>query len=56
MLSEAEQNDLVDAVEWIAAQPWSSGKVGSIGQSYFCMVQWRLAAAAPPALACVGRA
>jgi predicted acyl esterase len=53
-LDKADQNDLYDAVQWIAAQDWSNGKVGSIGQSYYCMTQWFLAASKPPALACVG--
>ena len=53
-LDNREQEDLYDAIEWIARQDWSSGKVGSIGQSYFCMVQWFLGALKPPALACIG--
>ena len=53
-LDLAEQDDLYDAIEWVAAQPWSSGKVGSIGQSYFCMTQWFLGALRPPALKCIG--
>ncbi len=54
LLGANEQRDLYDAVEWIGAQPWCTGKVGSIGQSYFCMVQWFLGALAPPSLACIG--
>ena len=53
-LGPNEQNDLYDVVQWIAAQPWSNGKVGGIGQSYYCMSQWLMAAMAPPALACIG--
>ncbi|HTT49652.1 MAG TPA: CocE/NonD family hydrolase [Pseudolabrys sp.] len=52
-LGRGEQNDLCDVIEWIGAQPWSNGKVGGIGQSYFCMVQWFMGALAPPALACI---
>lgn len=52
-LDRAEQHDLYDVVQWIAAQPWCSGKVGGIGQSYFCMLQWFMAAQRPPALACI---
>jgi predicted acyl esterase len=26
--------DVVNAVEWAAAQPWSTGKVGMYGKSY----------------------
>jgi putative CocE/NonD family hydrolase len=53
-LDKNEQTDLYDAIQWIAAQDWSSGNVGSIGQSYFCMVQWFLGALKPPALKCIG--
>lgn len=54
LLGPNEQRDLYDTIEWIAAQRWCTGKVGSIGQSYYCMVQWFLGALAPPALACIG--
>ena len=30
----AEATDGVDVIRWIAAQPWSDGKVGMIGKSY----------------------
>ncbi len=53
-LGRGEQNDLYDMIEWIGAQPWSNKKVGGIGQSYFCMVQWFMGALAPPSLACLG--
>ena len=36
-----------------ARQPWSNGKVGGIGQSYFCMLQWWMAIQKPPSLACI---
>ena len=29
-----EQSDVVNAVQWAAAQPWSTGKVGMYGKSY----------------------
>jgi uncharacterized protein len=51
--SQAEITDLYDMIEWCAAQPWSSGKVGMIGESYYGMVQWFAAAQNPPHLACV---
>lgn len=51
--SAAEQRDLYDMVEWCAAQPWSNGRVGMIGQSYYGMVQWLAAAQRPPHLACI---
>jgi predicted acyl esterase len=53
-LGPNEQTDLYDAVEWIAKQPWSNGKVGGLGQSYFCMSQWWMGIVKPPALACLG--
>lgn len=53
-LGPNEQTDLYDVIQWIAAQPWSSGKVGGLGQSYFCMSQWWMGIMAPPALACLG--
>src|SRR3974390_1647074 len=53
-LGRGEQNDLYDVIEWIGAQSWSNKKVGGIGQSYFCMVQWFMGAQAPSSLACLG--
>jgi hypothetical protein len=35
-----EPDDGYDAVEWLAAWPWSTGKVGMIGGSYLGLVQW----------------
>ena len=52
-LDSAEQRDLYDAIEWIAAQPWSDGNVGGIGQSYYAMTQWFMAAQNPPHLKCI---
>ncbi|HUB98122.1 MAG TPA: CocE/NonD family hydrolase [Stellaceae bacterium] len=49
----AEQHDLYDVIEWIAKQPWSNGKVGGIGQSYYAMSQWFMGAENPPHLACI---
>jgi len=53
-MSRAEQEDLYDIVEWVARQPWSNGKVGGIGQSYYCMLQWFMGIQNPPHLACLG--
>ncbi|MGH7023824.1 MAG: CocE/NonD family hydrolase [Caulobacteraceae bacterium] len=39
-----------DAVEWIAAQPWSDGHVVMYGGSFVGMTQWRTAAQIPPNL------
>jgi uncharacterized protein len=48
-----EQQDFYDVIEWIAAQPWCTGKVGMIGESYPGFDQWFAAAAQPPHLACI---
>lgn len=42
-----------DVIEWAAAQPWSSGKVGLLGISYYAGSQWRVAARRPKGLACI---
>jgi hypothetical protein len=39
-----------DVVEWLAAQPWSTGKVGMIGESGRGVVQWMVAQTRPPHL------
>jgi putative CocE/NonD family hydrolase len=48
-----EQSDLYDIIEWIGRQPWSSGKVGGIGQSYYARMQWFMGIQNPPSLACI---
>jgi uncharacterized protein len=42
--------DGYDAVEWIAAQPWSDGHVVMYGGSFVGMTQWHTAAQLPPHL------
>jgi len=42
--------DGYDAVEWIAAQPWSDGRVGTWGVSALCRVQHWTAVEQPPSL------
>lgn len=49
--SPAEFRDFYDAIEWAAAQPWSSGKIGLLGISYYAAGQWMIAAQRPPHLA-----
>lgn len=44
--------DGYDTVEWLAAQPWTNGRVGTAGLSYPGAVQWLLAVEAPPHLVC----
>ncbi len=53
LLDRNEQKDLYEVIEWLGHQQWSNGKVGGIGQSYFCMSQWWMAIQKPPSLACI---
>src|SRR5487761_116069 len=46
----AEGRDGYDSIEWIAAQPWSDGAVGTIGGSYLGRIQWLTALELPPHL------
>ncbi|MEJ2598856.1 MAG: CocE/NonD family hydrolase [Anaerolineales bacterium] len=43
--------DGYDAIEWCAAQAWSTGKVGTLGGSYLGHIQWLAALQQPPHLA-----
>jgi len=45
-----EPEDGYDSIEWLAEQPWSTGKVGMIGGSYVGWVQWWAARENPPHL------
>jgi putative CocE/NonD family hydrolase len=45
-----DPDDGYDVVEWIAAQPWSDGKVGTFGTSYGGGTQHALAETKPPHL------
>jgi putative CocE/NonD family hydrolase len=45
-----EPNDGYDTIEWLARQPFSTGKVGMIGGSYVGWVQWWAASRRPPHL------
>ena len=47
---EKDGMDGYDAIEWIAKQPWSNGKVGMMGGSYRGMVQWMTLKEKPTAL------
>ncbi|KAK5047453.1 hypothetical protein LTR84_006549 [Exophiala bonariae] len=42
-----------DLIEWSTDQPWSSGKIGLLGVSYYAGSQWRVAARQPKGLACI---
>ncbi len=45
-----EGRDGYDTIEWAAAQPWSSGEIGTFGLSYPGAVQWLAAVESPPHL------
>jgi predicted acyl esterase len=45
-----EARDFYDAIEWAARQPWSNGKIGTLGISYYAMTQWLVASLKPPSL------
>ena len=47
---ERETQDLHQCVEWAGTQPWSTGKVGINGISYYAMNQWTVGALRPPHL------
>ncbi len=51
--SPRESEDFCQAIEWAAAQPWSSGKVGLNGISYYGMNQWHAASRRPASLAAI---
>jgi putative CocE/NonD family hydrolase len=42
-----------DTLEWIAAQPWCDGKIGTWGRSYGAIAQWQMAPLDSPHLACM---
>ncbi|KAK2624296.1 hypothetical protein QTJ16_006246 [Diplocarpon rosae] len=52
-MSRGTSECFFDVVEWAAAQPWSSGKVGLLGISYYAGSQWRVAARQPQGLAAI---
>jgi hypothetical protein len=51
--SGRETVDLYDCIEWAASQPWSNGRVGLAGISYYAMNQYQVAALQPPHLAAI---
>ncbi|MES2792198.1 MAG: CocE/NonD family hydrolase [Planctomycetota bacterium] len=51
-LGWGELQDGYDTVEWLATQPWSTGKVGTFGSSQAGFAQNFLAVAQPPHLTC----
>jgi uncharacterized protein len=47
---QLEQDDALEVIAWIAAQPWCSGKVGMMGKSWGAYNSLQVAARRPPAL------
>lgn len=53
VFGEQEGRDGHDLVEWLAEQPWCSGKVAFSGNSWLAVCQWFIAAQQPPHLAAI---
>ncbi len=53
VFSPRETRDLYACIEWAGVQPWSNGKVGLNGISYYAINQWHVAALQPPHLAAI---
>jgi predicted acyl esterase len=49
--SPRETRDFYESIEWAGVQPWSNGKVGLNGISYYGINQWHVASLQPPHLA-----
>jgi len=48
-----EHHAYAETIEWTAALPWSNGRIGALGVSYFAILQWMVAAQQPPHLAAI---
>src|SRR5690606_5406280 len=48
--SPRETRDYYLCIEWAGTQPWSNGKVGLNGISYYAINQWLVAGLQPPHL------
>ena len=53
VFSPRETEDLVACIEWAGVQPWSTGKVGLNGISYYAINQWHAASRQPDHLAAI---
>jgi predicted acyl esterase len=56
--SEHQAKCYYEAIEWVAQQPWCTGKVGLNGVSFLAITQWHVAACQvyggpPPSLCCI---
>ena len=49
--SPRETRDFYNCIEWAGTQPWSNGKIGLNGISYYAINQWQVASLQPPHLA-----
>jgi len=49
--SPRETRDFHDCIEWAGVQPWSNGRIGLNGISYYGINQWHVASLQPPHLA-----
>ncbi len=53
VVNAKEGEDGYDTIEWIAAQPWSNGRVGMVGSSHPGLVQTHAALYRPPHLTAI---
>ena len=58
VFSNGQTKSYYDAIEWVAAQPWTTGAVGLLGVSYLAITQYHVAACRhyggpPPSLKCI---
>lgn len=53
LFAPQEAEDYYDCIEWAGVQPWSTGRVGLLGISYYAINQWHVAALQPPHLAAI---
>jgi len=49
--SPRETRDFYQCIQWAGVQPWSNGRVGLSGVSYYGINQWHVASLEPPHLA-----
>jgi len=53
VFSARETQDFATCIDWAGVQPWSNGKVGLSGISYYAVNQWQVAALKPNHLAAI---
>jgi uncharacterized protein len=49
----SEPHDGYDTLDWIAGSEWCNGAIGMVGESYYGMTQWAVAALGHPNLRCI---